>query len=149
MHFHRYFSDSVHLPNYHALMAFPQGLFQMADGSPIKTMCLEGCILKRPLSLRIHLITTTGGPGVTYRVGVQPAPSHRCAVSQGPCLVPRADREGRWWTAPPSTASPTSSSSCCLHLTREGSCSSWPLFAVMATGKGKTPVSEGGKREKN
>lgn len=104
VHSHRYFSDSVHLPNYHALMAFPEGLFQVADDGPIKAMCLEGCIPKRPLSFRkspillerplYSLKTTTGGPGVTYRVGVQPAPSHRCAVSQGPCLVPRADGGG-------------------------------------------------------
>lgn len=53
VHFHRNFSDSVHLPNYRALMAFPQGLFQMADDSSIKAMCLEGCVPKRPLSLRI------------------------------------------------------------------------------------------------
>lgn len=82
LHFHRYFSDSAHLPNYHALMAFPGGLFQMADDSPIKAMFLEVCSHERPLSLRIQLKTTIEGPGVTYRVVAQPAPSPQvCSIS--------------------------------------------------------------------
>lgn len=39
--FHRYLSDSVHLPNCQALMTFPEGWSQMADDSPIKAMFLK------------------------------------------------------------------------------------------------------------
>lgn len=117
--FHRYFSDSVHLPNCQALMTFPEGLSQMADDSPIKAMFLERRSPERPISPRIQLETMVGGPGVMYRVVVQPAPSHRCAASPGTGQVPRADREGGQWTA---TSNPTSSRCCCLNLIGEGNC---------------------------